>query len=80
MENNSFSFMKEGFDWQSEQSNDMAEIRNDAIYEEERERRAGIDLTEDRHDSDEEELKRESAELRDYSDFFADAGGFLGDR
>ena len=61
MENNSFSFMKEGFDWQSEQSNDMAEI-------------------EDRHDSDEEELKRETKELRDYSDFFADAGGFLGDR
>ena len=34
----------------------------------------------ERHDSDEEELKRESKELRDYSDFFADAGGFLGDR
>jgi len=80
MEYNSFSFMKEGFDWQEEQSQDMTEIRNDAIYEEERERRAGIDLTEDRHDSDEEELKRESAELRDYSDFFADVGGFLGDR
>ena len=61
MNNNSFSFMKEGFDWQSEQSKDMTEI-------------------EDRHNSDEEELRRESAELRDYSDFFADAGGFLGDR
>ena len=81
MENNSFSFMKQGFDWQEEQSQDMTEIRNDAIYEEERERRAGVtDWTEERHDSDEEELKRESAELRDYSDFFADAGGFLGDR
>ena len=81
MEYNSFSFMKEGFDWQEEQSQDMTEIRNDAIYEEERERRAGITaLTEERHDSDEEELKRESKELRDYSDFFADAGGFLGDR
>ena len=80
MDNNSFSFMKQGFDWQSAQSQDMTEIRNDAIYEEERERRAGIDLTEDRHDSDEEELKRESAELRDYSDFFSDVGGFLGDR
>ena len=81
MDRNSFNFMKQGFDWQSEQSKDMKEIRNDAIYEEERERRAGItEWTEDRHDSDEEELKRESKELRDYSDFFADAGGFLGDR
>ena len=71
MEKNSFSFMKEGFDWQSAQSKDMKEIRNDAIYEEERERRAGITAwTEERHDSDEEELKRESAELRDYSNFF----------
>jgi len=71
MNKNSFSFMKEGFDWQQAQSKDMKEIRNDAIYEEERERRAGITAwTEERHDSDEEELKRESAELRDYSDFF----------
>ena len=81
MNKNSFSFMKEGFDWQQAQSKDMKEIRNDALYEEERERRAGITAwTEERHDSDEEELKRESEELRDYSDFFADAGGFLGDR
>ena len=71
MENNSFSFMKQGFDWQSAQSQDMTEIRNDAIYEEERERRAGITaLTEDRHNSDEEEFQRESKELRDYNDFF----------
>ena len=71
MEKNSFSFMKEGFDWQSAQSKDMKEIRNDALYEEERERRAGITAwTEERHDSDEEELKRESEELRDYNDFF----------
>ena len=103
MDRNSFNFMKEGFDWQSEQSKDMTEIRNDAIYEEERERRAGITAWtelevkehlkelkdslnnykdnshgvvgqwqdyEDRHDSDEEELKRESKELRDYNDFF----------
>ena len=71
MNKNSFSFMKEGFDWQSEQSKDMIEIRNDAIYEEERERRAGVtEWTEDRHNSDEEELRRESAELRDYNDFF----------
>ena len=61
MNKNSFSFMKEGFDWQQAQFKDMEEIK-------------------DRHDSDEEELKRESEELRDYSDFFADAGGFLGDR
>ena len=81
MDKNSFSFMKQGFDWQSAQSKDMVEIRNDAIYEEERERRAGVTAwTEERHDSDEEELKRETKELRDYSDFFADAGGFLGDR
>ena len=71
MDNNSFSFMKQGFDWQETQSKDMTEIRNDAIYEEERERRAGVtEWTEERHDSDEEELKRESAELRDYNDFF----------
>ena len=48
---------------------EMTRIQADAIYEEERERRAGLldycDI-EDRHDSDEEELKRESAELRDY--------------
>ena len=61
MEKNSFSFMKEGFDWQSAQTKDMKEIK-------------------DRHDSDEEELRHESEELRDYSDFFADAGGFLEDR
>ena len=61
MDKNSFSFMKQGFDWQETQSKDMVEI-------------------DDRHNSDEEELKRESAELRDYSDFFADVGGFLGDR
>ena len=44
MDRNSFNFMKQGFDWQSAQSKDMKEIRNDAIYEEERERRAGIFL------------------------------------
>jgi len=42
MDRNSFNFKKQGFDWQSEQSKYMTEIRNDAIYEEERERRAGI--------------------------------------
>ena len=52
MNKNSFSFMKEGFDWQSAQSKDMTEIDDD------------------RHNSDEEELRRESAELRDYNDFF----------
>jgi len=51
MNKNSFSFMKEGFDWQQAQSKDMKEIK-------------------DRHDSDEEELRHESAELRDYNDFF----------
>ena len=71
MNKNSFSFMKEGFDWQQAQSKDMKEIRNDAIYEVERERRAGITAwTNQCFDSDEEELKRESAELRDYNDFF----------
>jgi len=60
--------------------NEMCSIQADAIYEEERERRAGITAwTEERHDSDEEDFQRESEELRDYSDFFADAGGFLGD-
>ena len=47
---------------------DMTEIRNDAIYEEEREHRAGVtDWTEDRHDSDAEGHRQEAAELRDYS-------------
>ena len=50
---------------------EMGSIQADAIYEEERERRAGITAwTEERHDSDEEELRCESAELRDYNDFF----------
>ena len=50
---------------------EMGSIQADAIYEEERERRAGITAwTEERHDSDEEELRRESEELRDYSNFF----------
>ncbi len=53
MENNSFSFMKEGFDWQSAQSKDMAEIADEGV-------RAFIN---DRHDSDEEELKRESKDM-----------------
>ena len=60
MDNNSFSFMKQGFDWQSAQSQDMTEIADEGV-------RAFIN---DRHDSDEEELRRESAELRDYNDFF----------
>ncbi len=45
MINNSFSFMKEGFDWQQAQAKDMQEL-------------------EDRHDSDEEELKREQEIMR----------------
>jgi hypothetical protein len=44
MDNNSFSFMKEGFDWQQQQAKDMQEL--------------------DRHDSDEEELKREQEIMR----------------
>jgi len=68
MDNNSFSFMKQGFDWQETQSKDMVEI-------------------DDRHDSDEEELKHEQAimqadNLRDewrksgmsIGDFFDDRG------
>ena len=65
MNKNSFSFMKEGFDWQSEQSNDMEELSSRQMFE----NMCSKEL-EDRHDSDEEELKRESAELRDYNDFF----------
>ena len=68
MDSNSFSFMKQGFDWQETQSKDMVEI-------------------EDRHDSDEEELKHErdimqADNLRDewresgmsIGDFFDDRG------
>tara|TARA_R100001244_G_scaffold67113_1_gene55032 strand:+ start:2055 stop:2234 length:180 start_codon:yes stop_codon:yes gene_type:complete len=32
----------EPVDWQEQQRQDMKEIKNDAIYEEERERRAGL--------------------------------------
>ena len=48
---------------------EMTRMQADAIYEEERERRAGLlDYCgiEDRHDSDEDELKAESKRLRDY--------------
>lgn len=35
MDNNSFSFMKEGFDWQQQQANDMQELdRHDSDEQE----------------------------------------------
>ena len=48
---------------------EMTRIQADAIYEQERERRAGLLDScgiEERHDSDEDELKAESKRLRDY--------------
>ena len=65
MENNSFSFMKQGFDWQSAQSNDMEELSSRQMFE-----NMCSKEVEDRHNSDEEEFQRESKELRDYNDFF----------
>lgn len=32
MKANSFSFMKEGFDWEQEQGNDMEEIDMEKVY------------------------------------------------
>ena len=77
MDNNSFSFMKEGFDWEQEQAKDMQEIRCDAVYEEERERRAGVTAwTEDRHDSDAEQFRQESLRMQadDLWDAYRDTG------
>jgi len=49
---------------------EMTRMQADAIYEQERERRAGLldscGIEEERHDSDEDELKAESKRLRDY--------------
>jgi hypothetical protein len=49
---------------------EMTRMQADAIYEQERERRAGLldscGIEEDRYDSDEDELKAESKRLRDY--------------
>lgn len=65
MDRNSFREVMKGFNWQQAQSKDMKEIRNDAIYEEERERRAGVtSWTEDRHDSDAEEFRQESLRMQ----------------
>ena len=62
MENNSFSFMKQGFDWQETQSKDMVEI-------------------DDRHDSDEEELKHERDIMKadDLRDEWRESGMSIGD-
>ena len=65
MDKNSFSFMKQGFDWQSAQSNDMEELSSRQMFE-----NMCSKEVEDRHNSDEEEFQRESKELRDYNDFF----------
>jgi hypothetical protein len=61
MINNSFSFMKEGFDWQQAQSKDMQELD----YKDNSHGIVGQwQDYEDRHDSDEEELKREQDIMR----------------
>ena len=61
MTSNSFSFMKEGFDWQQAQSKDMQEID----YKDNSHGIVGQwQDYEDRHDSDEEELKREQEIMR----------------
>jgi hypothetical protein len=61
MINNSFSFMKEGFDWQQAQSKDMQELD----YKDNSHGIVGQwQDYEDRHDSDEEELKREQEIMR----------------
>ena len=61
MERNSFSFMKEGFDWEQAQSKDMQEID----YKDNSHGIVGQwQDYDDRHDSDEEELKREQEIIR----------------
>ena len=61
MERNSFSFMKEGFDWEQAQSKDMQEID----YKDNSHGIVGQwQDYDDRHDSDEEELKREQEIMR----------------
>ena len=61
MERNSFSFMKEGFDWEQEQSKDMQEID----YKDNSHGIVGQwQDYDDRHVSDEEELKREQEIMR----------------
>ena len=61
MERNSFKFMKEGFDWEQAQSKDMQEID----YKDNSHGIVGQwQDYEDRHDSDEEELKREQEIMR----------------
>ena len=61
MDNNSFSFMKEGFDWQQQQAKDMQEID----YKDNSHGIVGQwQDYDDRHDSDEEELKREQEIMR----------------
>ena len=72
MEKNSFSFMKQGFDWQQAQSKDMKELE-DSLNNYKDNYHGIVGQWQDykeRHDSDEEEVKRESEELRDYSNFF----------
>jgi len=61
MERNSFKFMKEGFDWEQAQSKDMQEID----YKDNSHGIVGQwQDYDDRHDSDEEELKREQEIMR----------------
>jgi len=61
MDNNSFSFMKEGFDWQQQQAKDMQEID----YKDNSHGIVGQwQDYDDRHDSDEQEILEEQIRMR----------------
>jgi len=61
MDNNSFSFMKEGFDWQQQQAKDMQEID----YKDNSHGIVGQwQDYDDRHDSDEQEILEEQKRMR----------------
>jgi len=61
MDNNSFSFMKEGFDWQQQQAKDMQEID----YKDNSHGIVGQwQDYDDRHNSDEQEILEEQKRMR----------------
>ena len=66
MDNNSFSFMKEGFDWQQAQSKDMKELEDNLNnYKDNSHGIVGQwQDYDDRHDSDAEEFRQESLRMQ----------------
>ena len=66
MDSNSFSFMKEGFDWQQAQSKDMKELKDNLNnYKDNSHGIVGQwQDYDDRHDSDAEEFRQESLRMQ----------------